>query len=86
MAGARSARLDVRATPAQRELIEKAAAARGKSLSAWTLEVLVDAGLGDLAVGSGDGRLGWMRGTATIAADIEGPTDAAGWEPGEFPE
>ncbi len=85
MAGARSARLDVRTTPAQRELIERGAAARGKSLSAYTLEVLVAAALGDLAAERGGANLGWMRGTARIVGDIMEPSEPAGWDPGDFP-
>ncbi|GDX81234.1 hypothetical protein LBMAG42_30450 [Deltaproteobacteria bacterium] len=63
----RTSRLELRLTPAQKALIGRGAAARGKTLSEYVVEALVGAALRDTAAGSQPGALGWMRGTATLA-------------------
>ena len=64
----RSSRLELRLTPAQKALIGRGAAARGKTLSEYVVEALVGAALRDTTTGPPrPGSLGWMRGTATFA-------------------
>lgn len=82
----RSARLELRVTPAEKELIHRGAALKRKSISAYAVDLLVGGAQRDAAAGAPEERtLGWMRGTATIIGDIVGPTDPDGWEPGELP-
>lgn len=84
MSARRSARLELRVTPAQKELISRGAAVHGKTLTEYALAVLVSAAARDAAQGEPPGAgLGWMRGTATIVGDIVGPTSPAGWDPAD---
>lgn len=78
MAATRSARLELRVTPAQKEVILRNARLRGKTLTEYAVELLVS---GSLCAETEGGSLGWMRGTATIMGDIVGPTEPDGWEP-----
>lgn len=84
MSAARTARLELRLTPAQKEILARGAALRGKTMTEYSLEVLLAAALRDASVGVPT-SLGWMQGTATITGDVVGSTDAEGWEPGELP-
>jgi hypothetical protein len=82
MAATRTARLELRLSPAQKQLIARGADARGRTMTEYAVEVLVGAALRDTAPGNpADGDLGWMRGTAALAGDIVGPTDPEGWAP-----
>ena len=81
MATSRSVRLELRVTPAQKEMILRNASLRGKTLTDYAVELLVG---GPSSAESVGGALGWMRGTATIVGDIVGPTEPDGWEPGEL--
>jgi hypothetical protein len=83
---ARSARLEVRLTVAQKELIEHGAAIRGKTITEYAVEVLTRAAQRDATADrSAHPSLGWMRGTAVMVDDISGPSDPDGWEPREPP-
>ena len=87
MSTARSARVELRVTPAQKEIIGRGASVRGQSLSEYAVEVLVRTALRDTSDPAPPAQaLGWMRGTATIVGDLVEPTEPGGWEPGELPE
>lgn len=85
MTPARSARLEFRVTPAQKDLLAQGAAARGMTVTEYAVAVLVGAALRDTSSeGSVPSGLGWMRGTASVLGDLVGPTDpdARGGAPG----
>lgn len=72
----RTSRLELRLTPAQKALIGRGAAVRGKTLSEYVVEALVGAALRDTAGGAArPGALGWMRGTATLADEPVGDAE-----------
>lgn len=85
MPATRSARLELRVTPAQKEIIGKGASLQKKTLTEYAVDILVGAALRDTAGHPDQAALGWMRGTATIVGDIVGPTEIGGWEAGELP-
>ena len=83
----RSARLELRVTPAQKELIVRGASLCGKTITEYAVDVLVGAALQEaVSYDASQSSLGWMRGTATIVGDITHPTEPEGWEPGDFPQ
>lgn len=86
MSTPRSARLELRVTPAQKAMISQGAAERGLTLTEYAIGTLLAACVRDAAAGNETSwRLGWMRGTALVAADLVAPTEPDGWDAGAFP-
>lgn len=86
MSASRTARLELRVTPAQKALIARGAADRGMTLTEYALGTLISAAVRDVSSADATaGRLGWMRGTGLIAADLAQSTEPSGWEPGGWP-
>lgn len=86
MSTARSARIELRVTPAQKQIIAQGAADRGMTLTEYSIGTLISAALRDTSSADPScSGLGWMRGTAIINGDLVAPTEPDGWLPGIWP-